>query len=123
MSTLHTITAAPARTMFAKRAPGFVAECGQVKQSGPTKDEAKSNLLGYLLKIEENHGKRTYIFCGDGSMLCVFWFGEGWSYDMVGGERTSTASCGMNPSYSREATIESAKAHAEQSFGGVLKVL
>lgn len=125
MTTTYSIETAPKRTLFGKRTGRMAAKIvGPLHDTdaieGDSISDAKSNLLGYLHAIEEHHGTRRYLVCGDGTILAIHWFGTGWAYDIFGGERTFKSSC-----MARETDLETftaqARAHAEQSYGGVVR--
>lgn len=64
----------------------------------------------------EQNGRRTMLGCGDGTVLLVE-FRHGWGYQVAGGARprSSAVLCGDG----HDASLEAARAHAHQSYGGV----
>lgn len=118
------ITVQPARTMFGKRGKGYVARFGRdADVRGATKTEAKQNLLDYLAAIEEHHRTRRYVICGDGqTVLVIYWYGAGWAYDIIDRERTNSCGC-MTRHTDLAQVVKDASSHAEQSYGGVVRVI
>lgn len=117
-----TIEVKTARTMFGKKAGGFVASLNGVDVRGETRESAKQNLLDYLATIERQHMTRRYLFCADGTVLSLYWCGSSWAYDIISAERAARAGCLMATTDERQA-IRQMEIHADQSYGGVIKVL
>lgn len=123
------ITTTANKTMFGKRTGGHKAALRPVGGSmvldadGANVTEAKSALLNKLGRMAQHTYQHTYVFCGDGqTVLVVHFAGECWGYDIVDAERSVPCGCWMPNAGPLEA-IQAAKSHAEQSYGGVRKVL
>lgn len=124
----YTIEAREERTMFGKRTGKKTAvllgACGQdvAQTTDVSAQAAKRELLkGCAEMIKEE--RPSYIFCGDGTtVLTVFRAFGGWEYEILDATRTYPAGCMMNVETRQEA-VKQACAHADQSYGGVLRVL
>lgn len=115
------------RTMFGKRTGKKVAVLtgqfgGEVAQTSDVSVQAaKRELLKQCAEMI-SEPRPSYIFCGDGTVISVFRGFGGWEYEIISQDRTSPAGCMMNVE-TRKAAVEQACAHADQSFGGVLRVM
>lgn len=84
---------------------------------GASRAEALANLLHMLDEASQNTDHR-YIYTRDGVLLACYYRAGSWGYDIVRQGEMVTPSCWGSSSLSE--VIERARAHAEQSYGGVV---
>ena len=90
---------------------------------GDGRKAAAADLLAKAVRAYDATSHR-YLFCGDGTMLVVRWFGESWGYDILHADtdRESVASCLTNREFVADVVADAVR-HAEQSYGGVVRQL
>lgn len=76
------------------------------------------NALAEGLRMAENATAITVMGCADGTVLVVFYAGEGWSYDIAGPGRAFRS--GVHTGQKRDHCEDAARSHAAQSYGGVV---
>lgn len=126
---MYQIITEPQKTMFGKRTGSIIARLESDWSSNvqsaaaPTATLAKQALLNKLGQMASND-QRAYVFCGDGkTVLVVSFAGESWQYDIVDAERTMRGGCIMPSVGSFNEAKARAAEHADQSYGGVIRVL
>ena len=111
------ITVYANKTMFGKRTGKHTAELGQFSAEGKTATEAKTALLA---AIADYRFTRYAIGCASGDTFIVSRSPTGqMEYAICGPGRPFGSSCLMSTKDAKYA-IESALAHARQSFGGII---
>lgn len=69
----------------------------------------------------ERNNLRRMIFCGDGTVLLVEWRYGSWGYSIAGAHRDDAGSC-SSTSATLDEEVKKATDHAEQSYGGVVRI-
>ncbi len=89
---------------------------------GMSASDARAEMLKTVGEmVTEN--RPTYLVCGDGkTTLIVFRSFGGWEYEIVDADRTYPTGCLMSCD-TRKQAVGQAIAHAERSYGGVLRQL
>lgn len=77
----------------------------------------ESEIEGLL--TASKHKDKYVIGCVDGTVLFVRFQHGGWGYEICGPGRSISAGCLMGKGIGKDSTIESARKHAEQSYGGI----
>jgi len=122
----YSITTEPQKTMFGKRTGSVLARLESdyssnvASAAAPTATLAKDALLQQLGRLAAND-QRAYMFCGDGTILVVSFAGDAWQYDIIGRDRTRSG-CIMGGCRGFSEAKQSASAHADQSYGGIVQV-
>lgn len=103
------------KTMFGRRTGLHTATLGEFSAQGKTATEAKSALLTLIAE----HKPFFYVIgTKAGDVFVVTRSIGGTEYRICGGQRTYASGCLMAHN-EREKAIQQARAHAEQSFGGI----
>jgi hypothetical protein len=96
----------------------ITARLGDAVGVGADRASAKDALLQMMARAVENRNARI-LYCGSGEALIVRFAYDAWTYSISRKDgRPFTASCHSASDY--PTTLEQARAHALQSYGGVV---
>ena len=85
------------------------------------REEIKARILTCLERFDriEKHYQRRVIGCANGTVLIVRWSHDSWGYDINGaGRKYSSSASSTNKTFEQECAA--ARAHAENSYGGIV---